>query len=83
MPKIKPQKGPQYQFLNPASADIVIYGGAAGGGKTWALLMECLRHRNVPWIFCCDIPKEQYSGPQSRRSMGYKLRTFYSCERHS
>lgn len=47
MPKIKPQEGPQRQFLN-ASADIVIYGGAAGGGKTWALLMECLRHRNVP-----------------------------------
>lgn len=47
MPKIKPQRGPQFEFLN-ASADIVIYGGAAGGGKTWALLMECLRHRNVP-----------------------------------
>jgi predicted phage terminase large subunit-like protein len=25
-------------------ADIAIYGGAAGGGKTWALLMEPLRH---------------------------------------
>ena len=26
------------------SADIVIFGGAAGGGKTYALLIECLRH---------------------------------------
>ena len=25
-------------------ADICIYGGAAGGGKTYAILLECLRH---------------------------------------
>lgn len=47
MPKIKPQEGPQREFLI-SKADIVIYGGAAGGGKSWALLMECLRHRKVP-----------------------------------
>ena len=28
-------------------ADICIYGGAAGGGKTFALLLECLRHIDV------------------------------------
>lgn len=27
-----------------SSADIAIYGGGAGGGKTWALLLEPLRH---------------------------------------
>jgi predicted phage terminase large subunit-like protein len=27
-----------------STADISIYGGAAGGGKTWALLLEPLRH---------------------------------------
>ena len=40
---IKPQQGPQEQFLS-SSADIVLYGGAAGAGKTFALLMEPLRH---------------------------------------
>ncbi len=40
---IRPQAGPQEQFL-ASPADIAIYGGAAGGGKTWALLLEPLRH---------------------------------------
>ncbi len=40
---IRPQKGPQEKFL-ATSADIGIYGGAAGGGKTYALLMEPLRY---------------------------------------
>ena len=40
--RIGPQAGPQEQFLS-TSADIAIYGGAAGAGKTWAILMECLR----------------------------------------
>lgn len=40
---IIPQVGPQTTFLS-SPADIAIYGGAAGGGKTWALLMEPLRH---------------------------------------
>lgn len=44
---IRPQPGPQTQFL-ASSADIAIYGGGAGGGKTWALLMEPLRHIGNP-----------------------------------
>jgi predicted phage terminase large subunit-like protein len=39
----QPQPGPQETFLK-SEADIVIFGGAAGGGKTWALLMQPLRH---------------------------------------
>lgn len=39
----RPQPGPQTQFLTSV-ADIVIYGGAAGGGKTWGLLVEALKH---------------------------------------
>jgi predicted phage terminase large subunit-like protein len=43
MAPIRPQLGAQMTFLS-SPADIAIYGGAAGGGKTWALLMEPLRH---------------------------------------
>lgn len=44
---IRPQPGPQTQFL-ASPADIAIYGGGAGGGKTWGLLMEPLRHIGNP-----------------------------------
>lgn len=47
MAEIRPNPGPQTQFLS-SRADIAIYGGGAGGGKTWALLMDVLRNRNVP-----------------------------------
>lgn len=40
---IRPQPGPQEAFL-ASPADIVIYGGAAFGGKTFALLLEGTRH---------------------------------------
>ncbi len=40
---LAPQKGPQEKFL-ATSADVCIYGGAAGGGKTYGLLLEPLRH---------------------------------------
>lgn len=42
---IEAQPGAQTKFLN-SSADFCIYGGSAGGGKTWGLLMEPLRHIN-------------------------------------
>ena len=46
MPEIiGPQPGPQERFL-ASPADIVIYGGAAGGGKSYGLLLEALRHVN-------------------------------------
>ena len=44
---VVPQDGPQAAFLSCA-ADIAIYGGAAGGGKSWALLAEPLRHIGNP-----------------------------------
>ena len=44
---LRPQPGPQEIFLS-CPADIAIYGGAAGGGKSYALLLECLRHVGNP-----------------------------------
>jgi predicted phage terminase large subunit-like protein len=41
--EIRPQPGPQTAFLS-SPADIVVYGGAAFGGKSFGLLMEPLRH---------------------------------------
>src|SRR5208282_4554279 len=43
MEEITPQQGPQWKFLESPS-DICVYGGSAGGGKSWALLVEPLRH---------------------------------------
>ena len=42
---LRPQPGPQETFLS-TGANIIIYGGAAGGGKTYGLLLEPLRHKN-------------------------------------
>lgn len=44
--EIRPQPK-QEQFL-ACPADIAIYGGSAGGGKTWASLIEPLRHVRNP-----------------------------------
>ncbi len=40
--EIAPQEGPQTEFLT-TEADIAIYGGAAGGGKSYGLILEGAR----------------------------------------
>ena len=45
--QITAQPGPQTEFLR-CSADVAFYGGAAGGGKTFALLLDALRGVNDP-----------------------------------
>lgn len=47
MPEFKPQPGFQEAFLS-STADIVFGGGAAGAGKTFALLLDPLRNRYNP-----------------------------------
>lgn len=56
--EIRPQPGPQTEFLS-SPADIVIYGGAAGGGKSWGLLLEPLRH----------VGKQDFGGVIFRRDL--------------
>jgi predicted phage terminase large subunit-like protein len=51
---IRPQKGPQEAFLS-SPADIAIYGGAAGGGKTFGLLLDPLRYISNPKFGGCTF----------------------------
>ena len=44
--EIRPQPGPQEAFLS-SPADVVIYGGAAGGGKTYGMLLDALHYTHV------------------------------------
>lgn len=43
----RPQPGPQTDFLS-SEADITIYGGAAGGGKTFGEILDPLQWMHVP-----------------------------------
>lgn len=54
---IEPQAGKQTLFFK-SKADIAIFGGSAGGGKSWSLLVEPLRH----------IHKKGFSGIIFRRT---------------
>lgn len=56
---VKPQPGPQEKFL-ATSADICVFGGSAGGGKSWGLLLTPLRYMDVPG-FTCTIFRKNYN----------------------
>ena len=45
-PNLEPQAGPQTDFVN-TKADITIFGGAAGGGKSFGLLLQPRKHMHV------------------------------------
>lgn len=47
---IRPQDGPQKRFME-TEADIVVYGGSAGGGKSWALLLDALYYAALEPVF--------------------------------
>lgn len=71
--EIRPQEGPQTSFL-ASPADIVIFGGSAGGGKTFGLLMEPLRHIDNPKfgavIFRRTYPEITNEGAMWDESLG-------------
>lgn len=47
-------------------ADLAVFGGGAGGGKTWALLLEAMRHKDKPGyagvIFRRSFPQIEQPG---------------------
>lgn len=46
---IAPQEGPQWDFIHKCSdVDIAVYGGAAGGAKTYGLLLDPLKYVENP-----------------------------------
>ena len=47
MADIRPNDGPQREFCR-TTADIAIYGGAAGSGKSFALLYAAAKYTHVP-----------------------------------
>jgi predicted phage terminase large subunit-like protein len=53
----KPHAGPQTQFL-ASTANEVLYGGAAGGGKSWALTALPLRWAHHPHFSALTLRRE-------------------------
>jgi predicted phage terminase large subunit-like protein len=72
MHEIRPQVGPQSAF-HESCADIVFYGGGAGGGKTWSILAEPLRHIHVPKFIASIFRK---SMPQLNKPGGLADKAF-------
>jgi predicted phage terminase large subunit-like protein len=72
---IKPQPGPQEKFLS-TSADVCIYGGAAGGGKTYGLLMEAMRHKSDP-NFGAVIFRRNYTQVTAQGGLWDSSRSLY------
>ena len=64
--RLAPQEGPQTAFLG-SNADICIFGGSAGGGKTHALLLSPLRYINTIDFNCVIFRK---TSPQIRNTGG-------------
>ncbi len=64
--ELRPQPGPQEAFLS-TQADLAVYGGAAGSGKSFALLLEPLYHIGNGKFRCVLFRRTQ---PQLRQPGG-------------
>ena len=70
--EIRPQ--PRQEAFLSSPADVCIYGGAAGGGKTWALIYDFLKHYRNPGfgsvLFRRTLPEHKRQGGPWDESMG-------------
>ena len=73
---LQAQPGPQTAFM-ATSADVCIYGGAAGGGKTYGLLLSALRYKNIPG-FGCTIFRKNYNQIFSQGGLWDEAAKMYS-----
>ncbi len=73
---ITAQPGPQWDFL-ATEADICIYGGAAGGGKTHGLLLAPLMYKNVKG-FNCTIFRRNFNQIFSQGALWDTANDIYS-----
>lgn len=73
---LRPHSGPQTEVLK-CSADIAVYGGAVGGGKSMALLMEACRHIARP-TYSAVIFRRTYPSIRGPGSIFEQSRDIYS-----
>jgi len=66
---IRPQPGPQDAFLK-SDAGITIFGGAAGGGKSFGLLLAPLQWIACPRVRRRHLPPDHHTGPGRGRPLG-------------
>ena len=74
--EIAPNPGPQTDCL-ASGADIVLYGGAAGGGKTFALLLGALAGVTVPGYSACIFRREAASADKTGGLFDQARRFYY------
>ncbi len=81
---IEPQPGPQVRF-SISKADIAIFGGSAGGGKSFSLLFEAARFTNVAAYTACIFRRTspQITAPGGMWDESSELYPLYGAEPRS